>query len=89
MAVTASREAAREQLSRDTHKAGRNRPLDLVQGRANPLLNHYRTLVEAALAHLRRFKLLAGTYCGPERSCDDTVLAVSGLYAFCAFDAHD
>ena len=64
------------------HKARRNRPLDLIQKWANGLQNRYRAPVENALAHLKRFKLLAGIYRGPQRSYDDTFLAISGLHNF-------
>ena len=64
------------------HKARRNKPLDLVQKWANQLPNRYRAPVEHALAQLKRFKLLATVYRGPQRSYDDTFLAVSGLHDF-------
>lgn len=64
------------------HKARRNRPLDLIQKWANQLHNRYRAPVENALAHLKRFKLLAASYRGPARSYDDTFLAISGLHNF-------
>ncbi len=64
------------------YKARRNKPLDLVQKWANGLHNRYRTPVENALAHLKRFKLLAGVYRGPQRSYDATFLAISGLHNF-------
>jgi hypothetical protein len=64
------------------HKARRNKPLDLIQKLANRLQNRYRVPVENALAHLKRFKLLAGIYRGPAQSYDDTFLAISGLHNF-------
>ncbi len=64
------------------HKARRNKPLDLVQKWANQLQNRYRAPVENALAHLKRFKLLAGIYRGPQRHYDDTFLAIAGLHNF-------
>lgn len=64
------------------YKARRNKPLDLVQKWANQLHNRYRAPVENALAHLKRFKLLAGIYRGPERSYDNTFLVISGLHNF-------
>ena len=33
-------------------------------------------------AHLKRFKLLAGLYRGPEHSYDDTFLTIAGLHNF-------
>lgn len=64
------------------HKARRNHPLDLIQRWANQLHNRYRVPVENALAHLKRFKLLAGIYRGPERTYDDTFLVIAGLHNF-------
>lgn len=64
------------------HKARRNKPLDFIQKLANRLQNRYRVPVEHALAHLKRFKLLAGIYRGPTQSYDDTFLAISGLHNF-------
>lgn len=64
------------------HKARRNKPLDFIQKLANRIQNHYRVPVENALAHLKRFKLLAGIYRGPEQTYDATFLAISGLHNF-------
>ena len=64
------------------HKARRNRPLDLVQKLANSIQNSARIKVENALAHLKRFKLLANIYRGPESSYDDTFLTIAGLHNF-------
>lgn len=64
------------------HKARRNKPLDFIQKLANRLQNSFRVPVENALAHLKRFKLLAGIYRGPDRTYDDTFLAISGLHNF-------
>lgn len=64
------------------HKARRNKPLDIIQKWANQLHNRYRAPVENALAHPKRFKLLAGIYRGPEQTYDHTFLAVSGLHDF-------
>lgn len=64
------------------HKARRNKPLDFIQKLANRLQNRYRVPVENALAHLKRFKLLAGIYRGPAQSYDDTFMAISGLHNF-------
>lgn len=64
------------------HKARRNKPLDFIQKLANGLQNSLRVPVENALAHLKRFKLLAGIYRGPDRTYDDTFLAISGLHNF-------
>lgn len=64
------------------HKARRNHPVDLIEKWANQLQNRYRLPIENALAHLRRFRLLADIYRGPARSCDDTFLAISGLHNF-------
>ena len=69
------------------HKARRNKPLDLVQRWMNGLHNRYRVPVENALAHLKRFKLLAGIYRGPEQTYDDTFLVISGLHNFRKLDA--
>lgn len=64
------------------HKARRNKPLDLVQKWANQLQNRPRAPVENALAHLKRFKLLAGIYRGPAGRYDDTFFVISGLHNF-------
>jgi len=64
------------------HKARRNKPLDLVQKLVNQAQNRARVRVENALAHLKRFKLLAGIYRGPETSYDDTFLTIAGLHNF-------
>ena len=64
------------------HKARRNKPLDLIQKWANGLHNRYRVPVENALAHLKRFKLLAAIYRGPQQHYDDTFLVISGLHNF-------
>lgn len=64
------------------YKARRNNPLDLVQKWANQLQNRYRAPVENALAHLKRFKLLANIYRGPATSYDDTFLTIAGLHNF-------
>lgn len=64
------------------HKARRNKPLDFIQKLANRIQNSLRVPVENALAHLKRFKLLAGIYRGPEQTYDDTFLAISGLHNF-------
>lgn len=67
-------------------KARRNKPLDFIQKLANGLQNRFRVPVENALAHLKRFKLLAGIYRGPEQTYDDTFLAISGLHNFRKLD---
>ena len=64
------------------HKARRDKPLDLIQKWANQLHNRYRAPVEHALAHLKRFKLLASIYRGPQHSYDDTFLTIAGLHDF-------
>lgn len=64
------------------HKARRNKPLDLIQKWANGVHNRYRVPVENVLAHLKRFKLLAGIYRGPATGYDDTFLAIAGLHNF-------
>ena len=64
------------------HKARRNKPLDLIQKWVNGLHNRYRVPVENALAHLKRFKLLAAIYRGPQQHYDDTFLVISGLHNF-------
>lgn len=64
------------------HKARRNKPLDLVQRLINGVQNSARIKVENAFAHLKRFKLLAGIYRGPESSYDDTFLTIAGLHNF-------
>ncbi len=64
------------------HKARRNKPLDFIQKLANRIQNSLRVPVENALAHLKRFKLLAGIYRGPGQTYDDTFLAISGLHNF-------
>lgn len=71
------------------HKARRNHPLDLIQKWANQLQNRYRAPVENALAHLKRFKLLAAIYRGPARSYDDTFLTITGLHNFRKLGALD
>ncbi len=68
------------------HKARRNRPLDIIQKWANQLQNRYRVPVENALAHLKRFKLLASIYRGPATNYDDTFLVISGLHNFRKLD---
>ena len=65
-----------------SRKARCNKPLELIEKLANRLRNRYRVPVENALARLKRFKLLAGSYCGPEQSYDDTFLAIPGLHNF-------
>ncbi len=64
------------------HKARRNKPLDLIQKWANGFRNRYRAPVENALAHPKRFRLLAASYRGPQRHYDDAFLAISGLHNF-------
>lgn len=64
------------------HKARRNKPLDLVQRWVNQLHNRYRVPVENALAHPKRFKLLAGIYQGRERTYDNTFLVIAELHNF-------
>ena len=64
------------------YKARRNKPLDLIQKLLNSVQNSARVGVENALAHLKRFKLLASTYRGPEASYDDTFLTIAGLHNF-------
>jgi hypothetical protein len=64
------------------HKARRNKPLDFIQKWVNRLHNRYRVPVENALAHLKRFKLLAASYRGPQQHYDDTFLAIAGLHNF-------
>lgn len=71
------------------HKARRNHPLDLIQKWANQLQNRYRVPVENALAHLKRFKLLAAIYRGPARSYDDSFLVIAGLHNFRKLGALD
>jgi len=63
-------------------KAQRNKPLDLVQKLVNSVQNSARIKVENALAHLKRFKFLAGIYRGPETSYDDTFLTIARLHNF-------
>jgi hypothetical protein len=67
-------------LFHQPHKARRNKPLDFIQKLANGIQNSLRVPVENALAHLKRFKLLAGIYRGPDQNYDDTFLAISGLH---------
>ena len=68
-------------------KARRNKPLDFVQKCLNKTQNSVRFPVEHTLAHLKRFKLLAGLYRGPEAVYDDTFLAITGLHNFRKLDA--
>lgn len=63
-------------------KARRNKPLDFIQKCVNRIQNSLRFPVEHTLAHLKRFKLLAGIYRGSETVCDDTFLAITGLHNF-------
>ena len=63
-------------------KARRNKPLDFIQRCLNKVQNGLRFPVEHTLAHLKRFKLLAGIYRGPEAVYDDTFLAITGLHNF-------
>ena len=64
------------------YKARRNKPIDFIQKCFNSLESGSRIPVEHALAHLKRFKLLAGIYRGPERSYDDIFLTIAGLHNF-------
>jgi hypothetical protein len=75
-----------DRLFHQPHKARRNKPLDFIQKLANKLQNRFRVPVENALAHLKRFKLLAGIYRGPDQAYDDTFLAISGLHNFRKLD---
>ena len=68
-------------------KARRNKPLDFIQKCLNKTQNSLRFPVEHTLAHLKRFKLLAGIYRGPEAVYDDTFLAITGLHNFRKLDA--
>ncbi len=63
-------------------KARRNKALDFIQKCLNKIQNGLRFPVEHTLAHLKRFKLLAGIYRGPEAVYDDTFLAIVGLHNF-------
>ncbi len=63
-------------------KARRNKPLDFIQKCLNKVHNSLRFPVEHTLAHLKRFKLLAGIYRGSETVYDDTFLAITGLHNF-------
>ena len=51
-----------ERSFQQPYKARRNKPLDLVQKLVNSVHNSARVKVENALAHLKRFKLLAALY---------------------------
>lgn len=64
------------------HKARRNKPLDFIQRCVNRIQNSLRFPVEHTIAHLKRFKLLAGIYRGTEDKYDDTFLAITGLHNF-------
>ena len=64
------------------YKARRNKPIDFIRKCFNSLENSLRVKVENALAHLKRFKLLAGIYRGPHTTYDDTFLAITGLHNF-------
>lgn len=75
-----------DRLFHQPHKARRNKPLDFIQKLANRLQNRFRVPVENALAHLKRFKLLAGIYRGPDQTYDDTFLAIAGLHNFRKLD---
>ena len=68
-------------------KARRNKPLDFIQKCLNKVQNSLRFPVEHTLAHLKRFKLLAGIYRGPKAVYDDTFLAIAGLHNFRKLDA--
>jgi len=63
-------------------KARRNKPLDFIQKCINKIQNSLRIPIEHALAHLKRFKLLAGIYRGAEATFDDTFLTITGLHNF-------
>lgn len=71
-----------ERIFHQPAKARRNKPLDFVQKCLNKTQNSLRFPVEHTLAHLKRFKLLAGIYRGPEAVYDDTFLAIAGLHNF-------
>lgn len=64
------------------YKARRNKPLDFIQKCINKIQNSLRFPVEHTLAHLKRFKLLAGIYRGDDTAYDDTFLAIAGLHNF-------
>lgn len=63
-------------------KARRNKPLDFIQKCLNRLENSLRFPVEHSLAHLKRFKMLAGIYRGKQETYDDCFLAITGLHNF-------
>lgn len=63
-------------------KARRNKPLDFIQKCLNRIENSLRFPVEHAIAHLKRFKLLANIYRGKEETYDDSFLAIAGLHNF-------
>ena len=63
-------------------KAKRNQPLNVLEKICNQTISTWRISVEHALGHLKRFKLLAGVYRGPDKSYDDTFLAIAGLHNF-------
>ena len=64
------------------YKARRNKPIDFIQKCCNQIENRLRVPIENALAHLKRFKLLAGIYRGPHATYDDTFLTIAGLHNF-------
>lgn len=63
-------------------RAKRNQPLNALEKICNQTLSCWRIAVEHALGHLKRYKLLAGIYRGPDDSYDDTFLAIAGLHNF-------
>lgn len=71
-----------ERLFHQPAKARRNKPLDFIQKSINRIQNSLRFPVEHTLAHLKRFKLLAGIYRGDDTTYDDTFLAIAGLHNF-------
>ena len=69
------------------YKARRNKPLDLIQKLVNRSKNCLRLPVEHCIAHLKRFKVLAGIFRGNIEHYSDDVCLVAGLHNFRKRDA--
>ncbi|MCA9839581.1 MAG: transposase family protein [Trueperaceae bacterium] len=71
-----------ERTFHQPYKARRNKPLDFIQRCLNRIEHSLRFPVEHTIAHLKRFKFLAGIFRGKEESYDDSFLAIAGLHNF-------
>lgn len=64
------------------YKARRNKPLDFIQKCVNQIQTSHRIGVEHVLAQLKKFKIIAGIYRGPESVYDDTFSIVTGIHNY-------